>query len=267
MASCRENGIGVNVTMATEEQLQSLVKKAEERERVARRRSFIYSLIPIILAGLFITFTGWQIQKKKQELDSVQKLLAQAEQQVNFLKNEAERYRREAAESKKRVEELNKSLETITDQLRLATNFLRYEFPGRIELSMKSLYSSYPESSRILGDIFRMQYQKVKWKLGGFSPEEGFDSPSFATFLLIKNHLLPASASSDRYRLRELLEGRGKPQIGGIVFYQYGYTMFYFEDEQRRPFVVGMTPLGILALKTDFAPIVGYASVNYPPSR
>jgi len=28
--------------------------------------------------------------------------------------------------------------------------------------------------------------------------------------------------------------------------------MFYFEDEKGEPFVVGMTPLGVLALKLDF---------------
>jgi len=39
--------------------------------------------------------------------------------------------------------------------------------------------------------------------------------------------------------------------------------MFYFEDYDGSPFVIGMTPLGVLALKPDWAKPIGYGAV-YP---
>ncbi len=38
--------------------------------------------------------------------------------------------------------------------------------------------------------------------------------------------------------------------------------MFYFTAPEE--FVVGMTPVGILTLRPDFAPILGYLKVAYP---
>jgi hypothetical protein len=43
-----------------------------------------------------------------------------------------------------------------------------------------------------------------------------------------------------------------------LVFYRTGYVMFYFTDQRNSPFVIGMTPFGILALDPDFARIIGY---------
>jgi len=65
--------------------------------------------------------------------------------------------------------------------------------------------------------------------------QKGFDSPSFAAYLLEKNGLLAEPASAVRYRLRE-------PEVGPVAFHERGYTMFYFVDGQGQPFVIGMTP-------------------------
>lgn len=320
MGSRQENSFGVTLTKTiSEEHLQSLVQRVEDRERVARRRAAIYSLIPIILAGLLLWFTAWQIQQanqelatigvklqsSQQELASVNEQLAQAREQVNrsqqeltavneqlaqareqlnrsqqelaaaneklkqaqqevaTLKEQVERYREDAAELQARVDKLNKALDNITEELRQATNFQKYAFPGDVALALKYLDSAYPQQGRLLADILEMQYAGVGWKLGGLSPEEGFDSPSFAAYVLERHDLLTVPASSARYRLREVLPARDQPQVGDAVFYQLGYTMFYFVDEGKRPFVVGMTPLGILALRADFAPVLGYGEVKY----
>jgi len=39
--------------------------------------------------------------------------------------------------------------------------------------------------------------------------------------------------------------------------------MFYFADPREGPFVLGMTPVGIAALKSDFAKPVGYRQVQW----
>jgi hypothetical protein len=37
-----------------------------------------------------------------------------------------------------------------------------------------------------------------------------------------------------------------------------GYVLFYYLDREGRPFVIGMTPMGIAALEPEFATPVGY---------
>ena len=69
-------------------------------------------------------------------------------------------------------------------------------------------------------------------KLNGYSPEEGFDSPSFAAWLLNKMNSCGLN----------LLRGTGyrrcsrktdNPRIGDLVFYDSGYAMFYFREQIR----------------------------------
>lgn len=289
----------------SEEQLQSLVKSAEEHESIARRRAALYSLIPIVLASLLLWFTGWQIKQAnqelttvknelqsslqeqaatnmqleqtrqefeqtrqeletansqlgqtQQELESANSQLEQTQQELEAAKNQLEHTQQEVDELEQRVDELSKTLEEVTEHFRQAITFRQYEYHIH-ELSLKSLSMELsPPMSYLLLDILSMQRSGVGWKLGGFSPDEGFDSPSFAAYML-QEHFLPG-ISDERYRLDEVLPSGDRPRVGSVVFYERGYTMFYFEDIDNTPFVIGMTPLGIIALRGDFAPVRGY---------
>jgi len=128
----------------------------------------------------------------------------------------------------------------------------------------KSLLSgSDSRQERLILDIIGMKMEGVGWKLNGYSPEEGFDSPSFAAWLLNKNELLRIEPSQ-RYRLPEMLPETDNPRIGDLVFYDSGYAMFYFRDRYGHPFCIGMTPLGIAALEINFGPkLLRYGRVNY----
>lgn len=302
----------------SDEQIRSLVQRADQRERAARRRAILYSLIPIALAALLLWFTSWLVQRTTRELDVVNEQLdtsqqelttvntqltqanaqvsgarqeltaaegqlAQADAEITTLETEkaalqeqastyqeeAEKLRKEADklqgqvdDLKKQVDQLNQSLESVTEQLKLATDFKRYAYTGDWTLAVKHIASNYLDQSTILLDLYDMQ--NVPWKLGGESPEEGFDSPGFAAYVLDTHGLLNVPISSARYQrqLRQVIPARsGSPKIGDLVFYALGYTMFYFEDERGTPFVVGMTPVGVLALRPDFAEVIGYGAV------
>ncbi len=126
---------------------------------------------------------------------------------------------------------------------------------------LSSVYSSRQE--RLILDIIRMKMDGVSWKLNGYSPETGFDSPGFAAWLLNKNEILPIEPSR-RYRLPEMLPETDNPQIGDLIFYDSGYAMFYFRDRYGHPFCIGMTPLGIAALEINFGPrLIRYGKLNY----
>jgi Skp family chaperone for outer membrane proteins len=280
-----------SVRQPLEDQLQSLVMQTEQRERTARRRAVIYSLVPVVLAIALLFFSSSQIQQasqqlnsiredlqnSQQQLDTIKQELAQKQEEINRSQQELEATRKKLRQAQadaaqahadttdlqKRLNELNRELENITEQLKYATDFKKYEFTGDLALSIKELFSRYPAQADLFSDIYGLQLNDIGWKLNGVSPEEGFDSSGFAAYALNGRGLLPISASATQNDLRQLLPSTDRPEVGDIVFYEAGYTMFYFEDENGTPFVVGMTPFGILALKNDFAPIRGYGRVEY----
>jgi len=220
-----------------------------------------------------------QVKLSQEVLALTEAELKQANQEVSALKEEAERYRQEAEKHRKEAEqyreeieelrqqldELNTTLTEVTEKLHQAIDFQRELAPVDVFRDIKSIARLYPPTQAgILFEIVQ-QYAGVDWKLGGTSPWDGFDSPSFVAYVLDDHGLLPVPVSEARYRLRDILPARDGPRVGDIVFYELGYTMFYYEGEGQQPFVIGMTPLGILALKPDFAAIVGYGEVSYPP--
>jgi len=282
-----------------EEQWRALVRQAEQMEHKARRRAVVFSLIPIILAGLWLWFTGYQIQQANRQLADIQattqavqtqrdeakaqlaqtqnqldrtrtdlattqRTLSNAQQTLSVTQDQLKKVEQDNETLQKQLDELKKGLDEVSKQLKLATDFSKYKFSGEWPLALKSIDSAYARQGKILLDIERLQ--KAPWKLGGFSPEEGFDSPSFAAYVLGQNGLIKDSASN-RYQLQKVLPRRSRPEVGDVVFYQAGYTMFFFKDETGDPFVIGMTPLGVLALKPDFAPIISYGAVDYQSMR
>lgn len=137
----------------------------------------------------------------------------------------------------------------------------RYQMDWTNAKSLLSVSTSKQE--RLILDIIGMKMDGVGWKLNGYSPEDGFDSPSFAAWLLNKNELLRIEPPQ-RYRLPEMLPETENPRIGDLVFYDSGYAMFYFRDRYGHPFCIGMTPLGIVALEINFGPkLLRYGRINY----
>jgi hypothetical protein len=97
----------------------------------------------------------------------------------------------------------------------------------------------------------------VPWKINGRSFEEGMNSPTYAAMLLglISQ---PVSLSIDQETLKQLLPLLNEqPQIGDVVYYGAGMTCFYFEDFTGQRVVIGMSPVGVVALNYDFAEPMG----------
>jgi hypothetical protein len=222
----------------TQENLEGLIAKVEARERLARKRAIAYTVIPILLAGILLWFTSVRVIHARQEVA---------------------RYQKSINEYVKRVSELE-------ERLRQSTSYV--EHIVQLDWSnVKYLHSRYPRQAELLERIIMLKEREVKWKLGGSSPEEGFDSPSFAAYLLDRVGLLRIPFS-ERYRLRELISPTSEPEVGDLIFYDTGYTMFYFKDRRGEPFCVGMTPAGIVALEIRFGPrLLGYGKMDYSRMR
>jgi cell wall-associated NlpC family hydrolase len=282
---------------SVEDRLQSLVQSAELRERAVFRRTVLLSIIPILIAVVLLAYIGWQVnqsyqqlqqtnaqldtagaalQSSQQLLEASRRELATAQAQVQSSQQELKatadqlaQKQRELSEAQaeiqrlqQQIDQINQELDELQQQLRVATALDDSRYTGDLDLVVKDLGSTSEDPNRydVANDVI-VSSRGIPWKLNGTSPEEGFDSPGFAAYILRQYYPnLNIPVNPTQAELRQRLTTVTTPQPGDLVFYQTGYTMFYFRDESAQPFVVGMTPYGVVALQPDFAPIIGYGS-------
>ncbi|MCQ3938257.1 MAG: hypothetical protein DPW18_14595 [Chloroflexi bacterium] len=266
----------------SEEQLESLSQKIEERERLARRRAWLLSGIPVVFALLFLAYTAWQIAQAQAKLAAANGQLAAVEQDFAALQAEVPQAQAELAAAQTEVSQANSALATATAQLATATAQIGEamselsrvqafaEYGCRIDETVLKEYSSdYTVQVEMLLYLQEIQYRDVPWNPGGFSEAEGFDSPNFALFVLqrfnlISQDILPGT------RPWEFLPAAAAPENGDIIYYEGGYTMFYYKlplefgGTDMQECVIGMTPLRVRSLKVDFAKRLGALKVPYP---
>ena len=231
-----------------ENQSDKILNKFHAEEKKARKRMFVYSSIPLVITVLLILVSYISINNADKEVTVLKQEKVDLEATISNLNTSIS----EKADS---IAEMRKVME-------LAVNYKnkRYEFNFAVD---KQLYSRYPKQTEMLSEMRDMiESGQVKWKLGGNSPESGFDSPSFASFMMNQYSKTKVQAQN-RYQLQNELIESTSPEVGDIVFYEHGYAMFYFEY-RNTPFVVGMTPLGLSSLQYDFGPKrLGFGKVNY----
>lgn len=232
-----------------DDKLEELIKIVEEREKRTRMRSFLYSLLPILVAGVSVFFAI--------------KHVASLEKRASDLTVKVSGYEQQVSQLQKRVDTLNGQARNLNAQLRdlrSVTDYSNYKVDFNILDVMKSRRIS-DSARKLLISITRNQ--NVKFKINGTLPNEGFDSPGFAAYILKQNKLLNVDPSATvDLLMKKLPVSDTSSQNGDIVFYKSGYAMFYFRDLQGQgDFVIGMTPLGVLSLKPNFASPVGRGQV------
>src|SRR5262249_2669603 len=117
--------------------------------------------------------------------------------------------------------------------------------------NVKEFASRFPGSESLVTELLDLRQRRIKWKPGGQTPQEGFDSPSFAMYVLKQKRVSgieqrPGESLSDASRdLYSRLPSTTQPKTGDLAFYPGGYAMFYFQDAREGSFVLGMTPFGV----------------------
>jgi len=265
--------------------LQAVLQRAEANERTSRRRAFIFSLIPTVVGLIFLGFTVVQIQAAQHELQSTSQQLSDtrnalatlepleqqtkqqlgdsqaALQQANQQRQEAEASRSQAEakqqeavvqqrQAEAAAQEANSKAAALQQQIADLDSQLKDRLqkgsitqfiipPNEVLLSLKA--SCCNGSGELFNDIIRDQ-GVIRWNPVGVAPTDGFNSPNYATYVLRRRGLIGDQSSVNDLRVIT------SPDVGDIAVFNYGYTMFYFLDEGLKPFVIGMTPLDILAL-------------------
>jgi hypothetical protein len=259
----------------SEEQLASLSKRIAERERAARRRAWVLTGIPVIFALSFLAYTIWQIAQAQVKLSAVERDYSGLQTQVPQAQTALAAAQTEASKADSSLATATAQLATATAQIGEAMSELNRvqafaELGCHIdETVLKEYTSDYTVQAEALLYLQEIQYRDVPWNPGGFSEAEGFDSPNFALFVLKKFNL----ASQDYLpgtRPWEFLRTTSVPENGDIIYYEGGYTMFYYKlpleygGAEMQECVIGMTPLRVRSLKMDFAKQLGILKVPYP---
>lgn len=257
----------------------------EERERRSRRRAWLVTIIPIIFAGLLLGYTVWQISIKQNELNQIEKNTSALRTHVPQAQSTLSaaltaQVAVETAKAQVQIELSQAQIDLSTAQTALAEAEIQIalkEEAGRVlaegqckidEMVLKEYSSDYTPQAQMLIFLLERQQMNIPWNPGGFSEADGFDSPNFALYALERQGLMPASVEPGTPPW-QLLPTISVPADGDIVYYQSGYTMFYYElpasygSQAARTCVIGMTPIGIISLPVDFAPPLGYLQVPY----
>lgn len=264
------------------EQIESLNKNIEQFERKARRRAWLSTVIPLLFGVFLLGFTIWQIQISAQKLADVKNKLSSTSQELTVanaallstrtqldqtnvdlatLQDKLKSTTTELEKTKEELDKINKELDEATQELKDANGFVANAYSINVLDLKGSFLDQFPLQEEVLFDIENLQYAGVGWNRNGFSESEGFNSPNFAVYVLQRHGLISKSYGGNA-RPWDILTPVSQPSIGDIVYYEKGYTMFYYEFNGE-PFVTGMTPLGIISQKIYFAPILGYLHVPY----
>jgi hypothetical protein len=257
------------------DQLPALLERIERREKSARSRAILCSLLPVALTVVLLGYTASSVQNAERQVDALKAEAGTYTTQIDTLKKNAETYKTQSqslqgdTESyKNQVTELQAQLTETQKALAEAVNLSRAV--RTIDYAnAKELATRFPGSESLLLNILDLRQRRIKWTPAGQTPQEGFDSPSFAMYMLRQKRasgveLRSGESLADASRsLYDKLPATTQPKTGDLVFYPAGYAMFYFADPREGPFVLGMTPVGITALKPDFAKPVGYRQVQW----
>ena len=265
----------VSASLTPGDHLPVLLERIERREKSARSRAVLFSLLPVALTVVLIGSMASSVRNAQKEVDALKTDATTYTTQIDTLKKNADTYKNQSQSLqgdsenyKNQVTELQAQLAETQKALSEAVNLSRAVRPIDAA-NAKELASRFPGSESLLLDILDLRQRRIKWKTGGQSAQEGFDSPSFAMYMLRQKHApgielhAGETLSEASHTLYEKLPPTTQPKTGDLAFYPGGYAMFYFTEPREGPFVLGMTPFGVAALKSDFAKPVGYRQVQW----
>jgi len=266
--------MNVSTSLDPAGQLPALLERIERREKTVRIRAVLFTLLPVSLTVVLLGYTATSVRNAQKQIDALKAEASTFTTQIDTLKKNADSYKNQSQSLqgdtdnyKNQVSDLQAQLAEAQKALSEAVNLSR-SVRTLDYANAKELAGRFPGNESLLTDLLDLRQRRIKWKVGGQTPQEGFDSPTFAMYMLRQKRapgieLKTGETLSDASRsLYEKLPATTQPKTGDLAFYPSGYAMFYFADPQGS-FVLGMTPFGIAALKSDFAKPVGYRQVQW----
>lgn len=230
-----------------------------------------------------LTLVSGQLDEKQAQLGVISQTLAQSQTQINQLQEQLSISRTQLVQldaqlsisqtllvsATQAFSDLQKQVNELNDQLLLASRFKEFYVEGNIYEVTKDI-SGYTwdleraaETAAGTAALFDQLISliEVPWKINGTSFDEGVNSPTFAA-LVLNLFPEPLNASIDQATLMQYFPAQQEePRIGDLVYYAEGITLFYFRSQDGQGVVFGMTPVGIVLLKYEFAEPIGVGRV------
>jgi hypothetical protein len=144
--------------------------------------------------------------------------------------------------------EMNRKLSKLEEKIHESADLTIYLHPIDMTDS-KYLSTVSPLLGELLDKILILRSKSVSFDAAN-APSVGFTSSGFAGYILQQVKDIP-SADYPESLLKTLAAG-STPQLGDIIQYETGLSMFYLRDRKGSSFVIGMTPAGIAALNPNF---------------
>jgi hypothetical protein len=284
--------------MATDEiRIQDLEARYSRRERWVLVRTALLSAVPVVMGIVLLWWTLNEVRVAQSNLAVAKEQLAETEtvlvatrEDLGNTGSQLEAVRRQLTGTEAELEATRAELGTARSELGEAKEQLSraketldktetelFETRRQLEVALRTsasyrenlydldwtelkMIASSSETYKILTYVNDLRQADVGWSARGTRPEEGFNSPTFAAYILqqVDPERFPPGkpAATVLGGLERVAIGARRP--GDIVVYDSGYHMFYFRDRDGVDFVVGMTPDGIAALKMAFGPTIRY---------
>jgi hypothetical protein len=239
------------VTTSQSVSFEELRERVQRAHRGALIRTFALSFATVAIAATVLAFTLRELKHANDQLTLVNNQISAA----NVAREGAESKLKTAQDALKSADdrvtalqnqvaqleaELTRSKQLLTEALNLGRYIYKIDWG-----ELKRMFVENGPAVEVLEVVERLK-DKVHWGMSN-TPSGGYNSPGFAKLVLEQLHRIPADTNLD-----SLQRDEGPPNAGDIVVYESGYSLFYFQDHEKRKFVVGMTPLGIVSLNYDF---------------
>ena len=251
------------------EHTQKLLDELEQREAKWRRRSFLYTFVPVLLAGAFIAFGLIEVNDARNEVEILQKHTDSLRVVDSFY--EQHFHVREAL-----LHDFQKGFESQLDHIdfnkeearKLIQNYVQkdssFEFETNLYLRVivneqkldlrdtGTLLLHRDQSKKLLFLLSKLQ--NIPWRDGGTSPIKGFDTKGLVDYALRQVGGKIIGQITDSNEMDD----------GDIVNLVGGYRMFYFKVNNV-PLYIGMTEIGVWSLRPSFAQATSFEKVLYSP--
>lgn len=223
------------------DEIQARIARQERRRLL---RTVLAVAVPVAVAVAYLLYTLDAIDQAETDLHATRVALVAATAEV-------ESKRRAVAALEAQVASLETQLADVSARLSEAVG-MRNQILEFDWAEAKFLASQSERLAKLVFVINDLHQRGVGW---GFenTPEDGFTSPGLAGYALQKIGRLPDDLEP-AHALAQLPVEQGEAELGDLIFYEPSYYLFYLRDQDGQPFVLGMTPFGILPLQVDFGP-------------
>lgn len=164
----------------------------------------------------------------------------------------------------KAIDSSRQQIQTLQYTIKESKSFLPYLHPFDISTIKRASHDGNEAYISILFNALEFQTREVQFKLGGKSPETGFDSPSMMAYILVQLNLMPNNVTLTSASIKDhtLPVNNNELQKGDLIFYEGGYVMLYTTLDGQGA-CIGMTPIGIVSLDKNFAPVTDIRRPQY----